>query len=180
MGGDGEEIGDSIACVAGPSKDGGYMAKVHIHTNTPQQFFDKLLPFSREPVLLKEKVEDMKEMRELEHGEKTSDCLLREAKFTIMGMGGTPLPPLERSDEVITIPAFIIPSNTEEKIDVRCATETETLVALNAQRRESTAIKYTTAAPTPIQIKLELLAALSSASRCCSFCFRKIPSLARL
>lgn len=171
--GNGEEIGDSIACVSGPAKDGGKMAKVHIHTDSPQQFFDKLLPFSRDPVLLKEKVEDMKVMRELEHGEKTSDCLLSEAKFTIVDMGGSALPPLERSNELFTIPMFIVPANTEEPIDVRYATDTEALLALNAQRRESTAIRYTTAAPSPMQIKVELLAALGKGKPVLLFLFSK-------
>lgn len=53
------EIGDSIASVVAPSNDGGNMIKVHIHTNDPEAVFEQLRAFSRDPVLKKEKVEDM-------------------------------------------------------------------------------------------------------------------------
>jgi dihydroxyacetone kinase-like predicted kinase len=33
-------MGDSIACVGAPAKEGGNMVKVHIHANKPDEVFD--------------------------------------------------------------------------------------------------------------------------------------------
>ncbi len=155
------QLGDSVASVTAPSKEGGTMMKVHIHTNEPEAVFEKLRVFSKVPILKKEKVEDMYTMREQMHGESTRD--LSEAKFTIMGLGSMVLPPLERCDEVFTLPVFMVPSTTQEPIDLRFATDSEACAALNMQRHESTAIQYTTAASNPMQLKIELLSALSKA-----------------
>jgi len=55
---DEEGLGDSIASVAAPAKGGdGEMIKIHIHSNEPQEIFDRLRPFSVDPELKKEKVE---------------------------------------------------------------------------------------------------------------------------
>jgi len=101
----------------------------------------------------------MLSMRELTHGE--SRCDLREAKFTIVGMASYVLPPLEDLDELVTLPVFMVPSTTQEPIDIRFATDSEACAALNMQRHKNTAIRYTTAASNPMQIKIELLAALA-------------------
>jgi len=153
------ELGDSIASVAAPAKDGGNMVKIHIHSNEPEAVFKKLRPFSRDPVLKKEKVEDMYTMREQMHGESLRD--LSDAKFTIMGLGSMVLPPLEQSDEIFTLPVFMVPATTQEPIDLRFATDSEACNVLNMQRHKSTAIRYTTAASNPMQLKIELLSALS-------------------
>jgi hypothetical protein len=153
------ELGDSIASVTAPSKDGGIMVKIHIHTNNPEAVFERIRPFSKDPLLKKEKVEDMYTMREHMHGESTRD--LSNAKFTIMGLGSMVLPPLEQSEEIFTLPVFMVPETTQEPIDLRFATDSETCAALNMQRHKSTAIRYTTAASNPMQLKIELLSALS-------------------
>jgi hypothetical protein len=162
-------IGDSVASVGAPAKEGGDMVKVHIHTNHPQEFFNKLLPFSREPIFKKEKVEDMLVMREQMHGEHEVD--LSDAKFTIMGMCEMFLPPLAKSADLHTLPVFMVPSTTQEPIDIRFATDTETILALNQQRHQSTAIRYTTASSNPFQMKIEFLAALAKGKPILAFIF---------
>lgn len=152
------ELGDSIASVAAPSKNGGNMVKIHLHTNEPEAVFELLRPFSRDPILKKEKVEDMYTMREQMHGECARD--LSDAKFTIMGLGML-LPPTEQCDEVFTLPVFMVPETTQEPIDLRFTTDSEACSALNIQRHKSTAIRYTTAASNPMQLKIELLSALA-------------------
>ena len=156
---DEDGIGDSIATVKAPSKDGGDMVKIHIHTNEPNLFFDRLQPYSKDPVFKKEKVEDMLAMRELMHGDDVVE--LGDAKFTIMGLCSYVLPPLDDLDELYTLPVFLVPSTTQEPIDLRFVSDTDACIALNQQRHKDTAIKYTTAAPNPMQIKIELLSALS-------------------
>jgi len=152
-------LGDSVACVGAPAKEGGDMVKIHIHTNNPQEFFDKLQPFSRDPVFKKEKVEDMFVMREQMHGDTIVD--LSDAKFSIMGMCEMTLPPLEKSQDLFTLPVFMVPSSTQEPIDIRFSTDAETTAVLNQQRHKSTAIRYTTASSNPMQMKIELLSALA-------------------
>ena len=152
-------LGDSIASVSAPAKEGGDVIKIHIHTNEPENVFEQLRAFSRSPLLKKEKVEDMLSMRELMHGDTRGD--LSEAKFTIVGLCSMVLPPSEHSDDLFTLPAFMVPSTTQEPIDIRFSTDSDTCNALNMQRHENTAIRYTTAAPNPMQIKIELLAALA-------------------
>lgn len=164
-------LGDSVACVGAPAKEGGDMVKVHIHTNTPQDFFDKLQPFSRDPIFKKEKVEDMYVMREQMHGENEVD--LSDAKFTIMGMCDMVLPPLEKSEDMHTLPVFMVPSNTQEPIDIRHPTDAETILALNHQRHEATRLHYSTAASNPMQMKIEFLAALSKGKPILVFIFSK-------
>jgi len=159
---DEDGIGDSIATVKAPSKEGGDMVKIHIHTNEPNLVFELLQPYSRDPVKLKkEKVEDMFVMRERMHGGSSLD--LGDAKFTIMGLCSYILPPsLDGLDELFTLPVFFVPETTEEPIDVRFVSDADACIALNQQRHKETAIKYTTAAPNPMQIKIEILAALGS------------------
>ena len=153
------ELGDSIASVGAPAKEGGNMVKIHIHTNKPEAVFEQLQPFSSEPLLKKEKVEDMYTMREKMHGDSSRD--LSKSKFTIMGLGSLVLPALEQSDAIFTLPVFMVPSSSQEPIDIRFATESETCNALNAQRHKQTAIRYTTAASNLMQLKIELLSALT-------------------
>jgi hypothetical protein len=154
------DIGDSIASVKAPGKDGGTMlVKIHIHTNEPSLFFDRMQPYSRDPIFKKEKVEDMLVMRELMHGDRVTD--LGDAKFTIMGLAKYVLPPLDDMDELYTLPIFLVPQTTQEPIDCRFVSDTDACVALNQQRHKESAIRYTTAAPNPMQIKIEILAALS-------------------
>jgi len=162
-GGHGNALGDSVVCVGAPAKEGGNMLKIHIHTNEPEVFFDKLKPFSRDPILKKEKVEDMKIMREVEH-ESASDGSQDDSKFTILGLSAMCLPPTVKAankDILDTFPMFMVPGDTNEPMDLRYVTETETLIALNRQRDPSTAIRYTTATSSPMQMKIELLAALT-------------------
>ena len=153
------ELGDSIASVGAPAKEGGDMVKIHIHSNEPQGVFDLVGQFSKYRLLKKEKVEDMYSMREKAHGDTWRD--LSEARFSIMGLGKIVLPPIEQSDDIFSLPIFVVPSTTQEPIDLRFCTDSEACNALNMQRHESTAIRYTTAASNPMQIKIELLAALS-------------------
>lgn len=162
-------IGDSVACVGAPAKEGGDMVKIHIHTNEPQDFFDKLQHFSRDSIFKKEKVEDMYVMREQMHGDNQVD--LSDAKFSIMGMCEMMLPPLEKSEDLYTLPVFMVPSTTQEPIDVRFATDAETVLALNQQRHKSTAIRYTTAASNPFQMKVEMLSALAKGKPILVFIF---------
>ena len=60
------------------------MCKIYMYFNNPQEFFNKLLPESRGPISKKTKVEDMKIMRKLEHGD-LKNLDLSQAKFTIYG-----------------------------------------------------------------------------------------------
>jgi dihydroxyacetone kinase-like predicted kinase len=154
-----ETIGDSIACVGAPAKQGGNMIKLHIHSNEPEKVFAHLRQFSREPILRKEKVEDMREMRQLYHEDSAVD--LANAKFSIVGMCDIVLPPMLRDSELQTLPVFVVPSDTQEPIDIRFANSNDTCAALNRQRHADTAIRYTTAASNPMQIKIEILAALA-------------------
>ena len=48
----------------------------------------------------------------------------------------------------------------QERIDARFVSEADACIALNRQRHRETATRYTSAAPNPTQIKIELLAAL--------------------
>jgi dihydroxyacetone kinase-like predicted kinase len=149
-----EGIGDSAVFVKGFD-----MVKIHLHTNDPDQLFDILQPFNRDPILKKEKVEDMLDMRENMHGEDTLD--LGDAKFSIMGLCSYILPNTYDLDELYTIPLFAVPSTTLEPIDMRFVTDEDVCVILNQQRHKETAIKYTTAASNPMQLKIEILAALA-------------------
>jgi hypothetical protein len=164
-------IGDSVACVGAPAKEGGDMVKVHIHTNHPQEFFEQLQPFSQDPIFKKEKVEDMYVMREQMHGGNEVD--LSEARFTIMGMCDLFLPPLMKSDDMHTLPVFIVPANTQEPIDLRFTSDAEAILALNHQRHKSTALKYSTASSNPMQMKIEFLAALAKGKPVLVFIFSK-------
>jgi len=175
-GGHDAALGDSVVCVAGPAKEGGTMCKLHIHTNEPECFFDKLKPFSREPILKKEKVEDMKIMRELEHGSSNADCdsLIDNVKFTMLGLCSMCLPStvIKANEDILsTFPMFVVPEDTDEPIDIRYVTDTEALIMLNQQRSPSTAIRYTTATSNPMQMKIELLAALSKGKPVMCFVF---------
>jgi len=184
-------LGDSLACVGAPSKEGGSMLlKIHIHTNEPQRFFDTLLPFSKNPVFVKEKVEDMKLMRDVEHGrngkiKNTENESVNNAKFTVIGLSALCLPPTllaENKNILNTFPMFLVPADTNEPIDIRYSTDTEALVALNQQRNPSTAVRYTTATSSPMQMKIELLAALSKGKPVLALVFstnRKISAFGR-
>lgn len=167
------EYGDSVACVAAPAKEGGDMVKVHIHSNEPQKVFDKLRTFSRYPDLKKEKVEDMWAMRQDMHGTADRAAGLEDAKFCIIGLSRMALPPQYQSDELGTFPAFVVPSDTQEPIDMRFTSATDACVALNAQRHKETAIRYTTATGNPMQIKIELLSLLSKGKPILAFVMSK-------
>lgn len=156
---DEDGLGDSVATVKGPAKGGGQMVKVHIHTNEPSQIYDRIQPYNKDATFKKEKVEDMLVMRELMHGDSFLD--LGDAKFTIMGFCSYLLPPLNDMEELHTLPVFLVPETTQEPIDMRFVSDADACVALNAQRHKDTAIKYTTAASNPMQLKIEILAALS-------------------
>ena len=129
-----------------------------IHTNTPDKFFNRLQPYNKGSKFKKEKVEDMFAMREMTHGDKFVN--LADANFTIMGFCSYLLPPLNDMEDLFTIPVFLVPETTQEPLDMRYIDATDICVALNQQRHEDTAIKYTTAASNPMQIKIEILAAL--------------------
>lgn len=162
-------LGDSLACVSGPAKEGGNMMKLHIHTNEPQRFFDVLKPYSKDPIFKKEKVEDMKLQSETAHGSGTTNAHDTEdsvdnAKFTMIGLSSLCLPPTvlaENAELLHSFPMFIVPADTNEPIDVRYASATETVLTLNKQRNPATAVRMTTATSTPMQMKIELLSALS-------------------
>jgi len=66
---------------------------------------------------------------------------------------------------------FIVPADTGEPIDIRYSTDTETLIALNQQRNPSTAVHFTTATSSPMQMKIELLAALAKGKPVLTFVF---------
>lgn len=172
-------LGDSLACVSGPAKEGGNMLKMHIHTNEPQRFFDALKNYSKDPIFKKEKVEDMKIMRETEHGTCSCDTddlkdSVDNAKFTVVGLPALCLPPtvLAENKEILhTFPMFIVPADTNEPIDIRYSTATETILTLNKQRNPKTAVRMTTATSTPMQMKIELLAALAKGKPVMIFVF---------
>lgn len=171
-------LGDSLACVSGPAKEGGNMLKMHIHTNEPQRFFDALKSFSKDPIFKKEKVEDMKIMRDIEHG---CSCdhgdptdSVDNAKFTMVGLPSLCLPPtvLAENKEILhTFPMFVVPADTNEPIDIRYSTATDTILTLNRQRNPKTAVRMTTATSTPMQMKIELLAALAKGKPVMVFVF---------
>jgi len=175
-------LGDSVACVSAPAKEGGNMLKVHIHTDEPQRFFDTLTPFSKNAILKKEKVEDMKAMRDMEHGSSIPSAeglsepngSVDNAKFSIIGLSAMSLPPkikAENEELLHTFPMFMVPADTREPIDIRYASDTDVLVALNQQRNPSTAVRMTSATSNPTQMKLELLAALSAGKPVLCFVF---------
>lgn len=169
----GDSLGDSVVCVGAPAKEGGNMLKIHIHTNEPEKFFDKLKPFSKDPILKKEKVEDMKIMREIEHGI-ASDFSPENARFTMLGLSAMCLPPTVKAanDDILsTFPMFLVPEDTSEPIDIRYSTDTEALIALNRQRNPSTAIRYTSATSNPMQMKIEILTALAKGKPLLCFVF---------
>jgi hypothetical protein len=66
---------------------------------------------------------------------------------------------------------FLVPATTGEPIDVRYTTDTDTIIALNQQRNPQTAIKYSTASSSPMQMKIELLAALAKGKPVLVFVF---------
>lgn len=167
-------LGDSVVCVAGPAKEGGTMLKIHIHTNEPQRFFDKLQAFNREPILKKEKVEDMKIMREVEHGSSSTSTAVEDSKFVMIGLSAMCLPPTVKAankDILFTFPMFMVPTDTNEPIDIRYVTDTEALIAQNKDRSPKTAVRFTTATSSPMQMKIELLAALSTGKPVLCFVF---------
>ena len=47
-----EGLGDSVAVVGAPTKGGGQMAKLHMHSNDPQAIFDHALTFSADNSML--------------------------------------------------------------------------------------------------------------------------------
>jgi hypothetical protein len=159
-----EGIGDSAVFVKGFD-----MVKIHMHTHDPDQLFDILQPFNRDPILKKEKVEDMLVMRESMHGDETLD--LADAKFNIMGLCSYILPHTYDLDELHTVPIFAVPSTTQEAIDMRFVSDEDVCVILNQQRHKDTAIRYTTAAPNPMQLKIEILAALAKGKPLLLFIF---------
>jgi dihydroxyacetone kinase-like predicted kinase len=167
-----EALGDSVASVSAPAKEGGNMLKIHIHTNEPQRFFDTLKPYSKDAIFKKEKVEDMKIMRDIEHDSSTAS--VDNAKFTMIGLSSMCLPPTVKAENkklLHTFPMFVVPEDTNEPIDARYASDTETLIAMNNQRNPATAVRMTTATSTPMQMKIELLAALSKGKPVLCFVF---------
>ena len=71
------------------------MVKVHIHANEPEKVFTTLLPFSKMPILKKEKVEDMFKERDETHGVDDSPLyqpLPAHAKFQIVSNGALMVP----------------------------------------------------------------------------------------
>ena len=153
-------IGDSVATVKGPAKGGGEIVKIHMHTDDPDKLYNILQPFNRDAILEKEKVEDMYGMRDSFHGG-GAVVELGDAKFTIMGMCSYTLPNSYDLEELYTIPIFCVPASTQESIDIRFVSDADCCVILNQQRHKQTATTFTTAAPNPMQLKIELLAALS-------------------
>jgi len=172
-------LGDSVACVGAPAKEGGNMLKIHIHTNEPQRFFDTLAPFSKDVLLKKEKVEDMKIMRDVEHGSSNINInsateSVENAKFTMIGLSSMCLPPTVKAenDKILnTFPMFVVPADTNEPIDIRYVSDTDTLLFNNKQRNPATAVGMTTATSNPMQMKIELLAALSKGKPVLCFVF---------
>ncbi|KAL7455665.1 hypothetical protein ACHAWC_007206 [Mediolabrus comicus] len=151
-------IGDSVATVKGPAKGGGEMVKIHMHTDDPDELYDILQSFNRDTILAKEKVEDMIGMRDSFHGEHA--VALGDAKFSIMGLCSF-LPSCYDLEELTSYPIFCVPASTQEPIDMRFVSDADCCVILNQQRHAHSATKYTTAAPNPMQLKIELIAALS-------------------
>ena len=149
-------LGDSVACVGAPRKGGGSMAKVHIHCNEPDAFFDLLSSFSETPILRKEKVDDM--YAELKGGRDARDY--SNASFNIVS--AFPIATDEAAGVGFCLPMCFVPDSTQEPIDVRLPTVYETNSALNAQRHADTRVRYTSSIPNPTQIKIELQAALAS------------------
>ena len=155
-------LGDSIACVGAPAKGGGNMVKMHIHTNSPETFFDHLETFSSTPLLRKEKVEDMFAERDEAQGKYHVDY--SKAQFNVAASFASMQRDVcaENGGFLFKFPFFAVPETTQEPIMCHDCTFAETNNALNLQRHEETRIKYSTAASNPMQIKIQLLAALAS------------------
>ena len=141
------------------------MVKVHIHANEPEKIFTALLPFSKIPILKKEKVEDMFKERDETHGVDDNPMyqpLPAHAKFQIVS-SGVCVVPREQVGLAAMYPIYVVPASTEEPIDCRYETDNDTIATLNSQRHWDTFERLMTAAPTPITIKLELVALLEAA-----------------
>ena len=83
---------DSVACVVGPTADGtGRLAKVHVHTNEPDNVFALAKMFSSVAVLAKEKVEDMVAQKKEAHASQgTEDETKKRVSFIMCPMGCIP------------------------------------------------------------------------------------------
>jgi hypothetical protein len=159
-----DDIADSVVVVAAPSKAGGVLVKLHIHSNGPQLVFDAALQFQDtgvQKVLIKEKVEDMFEERAEMHGGAVYD--MSKSKVTIV-IDGSCLPAVE-SKHTTLMPLYIVPSSTGEPIMIDACDPNPivTPIQLYNQLRLNPERVFT-ASPTPITAQLQLEKALRSLS----------------
>merc|ERR1719162_301645 len=114
----------------------------------------------------------MKIMRDVEHGSSNSKSKsatdakesVDNAKFTMIGLSSMCLPPTVKAenDKILNSwPMFVVPADTNEPMDVRYTSDIDTLLFNNKQRNPATAVKISTATSSPMQMKIELLAALA-------------------
>ena len=149
-----ENLGDSLAFVGAPAKEGGDMVKVHIHSNNCQKVFDIAGEFSRTDILMKEKVEDMYEERTEAH-ETGKLYDMSKAKVRIM-IDGAVLPPSYFQDDYCTLnPIWVMhPDGTPLQLG-----EPNDIISLANYKRHNPA-KIGTAAPLPPQALIPMRKAL--------------------
>ena len=155
---DANELGDSFVAVQAPSKTGGDMCKIHVHTNNPEKVFEIAGTFSNDEKrpgrVFKEKVEDMFLEYELEHGKALYD--MSNAKFVIACDG---LVPIGHHRYINLLEAYIIPKSTGEPVVVSDYDNFPPLPIYQKLRNEPE--RVFTAAATPITYKFALKKALS-------------------
>ena len=154
---DNAELGDSYVIVQAPAKEGGQMAKVHIHSNSPVEVFNVALKFSEnEKKLEKEKVEDMFAERENTHGKKID---MSNAKFAVLTDGISTPPSQLDLPNFYLIPVTVTPNSTGDPLIIGDYKNDDPLELFMKLRKQPE--RVFTAAPTPINIQVEMEAALA-------------------
>jgi hypothetical protein len=115
------------------------MVKIHIYTNYPEEFNNQICPYSKSLIFNKKKVKDMLIMCDLMpslmHRNDNFFCL-DDARFTIMGLCKYLLSPSDNTDELYTLPLFLVPSTMQEPIALRFFSDTDASIALNYQHHK--------------------------------------------
>jgi len=146
-----DKRGDSMAMVVSPA-----VAKLHIHTNTPGDFFDLFQPFNSEQVLFKEKVEDLFSERD-----QAARAAYDMSKAKVHIVTDAAMLPYHELDQGTTLPIWII-----DGVEPRILGDKRVNIfdVANANRRhvaeKGVPKKLDTAAPTPEQAELAFRQAL--------------------
>ena len=156
-----DAMGDSLVVVGGPTREGGQMAKLHIHTNDPSKVFEQAGRHSSEAEgrVWKQKVEDMFYERELAHGAPLYD--MSNAKFAVV-CDGIALP--ERDMRAgFMVPVYVIPASTGEPL--MCGDFVNDNPLPLFQKLRNAPERVFTAAPTPINVQMIVEQALAQYPR---------------